>query len=204
MSTMKPKGTSEVNGPLWGARAHDWFRALQGRARQPAIHQALAASLTGVGVGWLLLGWALPPPATVFGGTESGDGRVIALGKVKVGTPLADALAKGSVGSDDGLGTTRLIAVADVDDKFGNPCREIEVFSSGDRKQPSAVVVACRHPGADEWVVVGASATTLPRDAAQRNYASSEAEALESVSGILSMIGARRRTTAREVESKTR
>jgi len=98
---------------------------------------------------------------------------------------------------------TRFIPVADFYDKFGNFCREIEVLSPQVSARPTAVVVACRDPASGAWAVVGAAATTPPMTPGKA-YVATEAEALESVRGILDMIGARRRTTAREVESKTR
>ena len=48
MSTTKPKGTSEVNGPLWGARARDWAEVQEGQFAA-AFHAVLAHAKVGPG-----------------------------------------------------------------------------------------------------------------------------------------------------------
>lgn len=48
MKTMKSKGTSPVNGPLWGARARDWAEVQEGQFAA-AFHNVLAYANVGSG-----------------------------------------------------------------------------------------------------------------------------------------------------------
>lgn len=176
--------------------------------RSLGTRAALAASvMVALGLaataGFHWYGKSLPTPYR----TATGGGA-IALGRVGDDVYLIEALSGRSPSRrvptrNTQQVDTRFVPVADFYDKFGNLCREVEAMSPHAKARPSAVIVACRDKATGAWAVVGAAATSAPMTSGDV-YAANEVEALESVRGILDMIGARRRTTAREVESKTR
>ena len=91
-----------------------------------------------------------------------------------------------------GSGVT-FTAVADLRDKFGNPCREVEWYPTGFETVADAVLVVCRSPGRP-WAVVGAVATRS--QSAVEPYVSDIGPAREALNGVLEMIGAERRASA--------
>lgn len=100
------------------------------------------------------------------------------------------AFERSQLGSGEGPAFT---AIADLRDKFGNPCREVEWHPSGLETLADAVLVVCRAPG-QPWAVVGAVATRSQR--AVEPYVSDIGPAREALNGVLEMIGADRRASA--------
>jgi hypothetical protein len=126
-----------------------------------------------------------------------------ALGAVEPSSGLATALDRTI---DDGqvqFGSYRLTGVVKFDDKFGNLCQELDVFSEAVTGVPSAVLVACRSRHS-KWDIVGALHTQPANQSAASNYVLNEVQAHEALGGILSMMGARQRTTALDTEKRTK
>jgi len=134
-------------------------------------------------------------------GNQPSKTRDLALGAVPIGTGLWSALD--TIGTEKnattGPGSRRFQVVATLQDKFGQSCLELDAFDDRLNRLPTAMIVACR--GRDEtWFVTSAIAT---RSAQGDVYATDTVQAREAMSGVLQMLGAKRRTSSIKIESET-
>lgn len=92
---------------------------------------------------------------------------------------------------------TRVVDIADFKDRFGNLCRELELYTPANQEIPAELIVACR-TGAGNWSIVGAVSTAAATQSGHSFYVPSEDQARSSLDSVLSMLGAQQRTSAAE------
>lgn len=189
-----------------------WFEALIARTERngfrtdampswrgrtwPRFAVALAACLVfGAMIGHVSR--VLPPPSGLSNG-------LFVLGDVPRASVLAEALDHVAQTGAEWTGADRWRAteIASFRDRFGNECREVELFSARGGTVPSQVLIACRGT-TDQWSVVGAVANEVTDTPIDAYYVPTEGEARSSLDSILSMIGARQRTSAAERKTMT-
>jgi len=170
--------------------------AWQNKRNWPKLGVALAASLViGATIGHVT---RMQPVA------GAGSNGLAVLGDVPRASVLADALDYvAQTGAEwTGPDQWRATEIASFRDRFGNECREIEVFSAREVSVPAQVLIACR--GAlERWTVVGAVANEVLDKSIEAYYVPSEGEARSSLDSILSMLGAQQRISAAERKTMT-
>jgi hypothetical protein len=162
----------------------------------PKLGVALAACLLlGVTVGH----WMRAEPADF--GLQNG---LAVLGDVPGASMLAAALDHvAQTGAEwTGPDKWRATEIASFRDRFGNECREVELFSGRGESIPAQVLIACRGT-TERWTVVGAVANEVTDTPIDAYYVPTEGEVRSSLDSILSMIGARQRTSAAERKTMT-
>ncbi len=191
-----------------------WFeRLLRNVGARGAGHATSAASACGPRHRrWRLSTFALAACLLLgicIGSLMSADGLVparseplVSIGDVPAASTLAQALDHVSDTGTEWTGPDawRAAVSATFKDRFGNACREVELFTSVGEEVPAQLVVACRS-GAETWTIVGAvtnqvSATSPSGSVIEAYYVPAEDEARSSLDSILSMLGAHQRTPA--------
>ncbi len=122
-----------------------------------------------------------------------------ALGLVDPNSYLADAIqhARNSGADWAAPNGLRFVDIADFKDKFGQECREFEVFSAGLVQIPAELLIVCQNR-AGRWSVVSAVSTVAAGTAVQAQYVPSESEARTALQSVFNMLGAQQRTSAAE------
>lgn len=130
---------------------------------------------------------------------STSQGSVIGLGPVDRGSELAKVLERhdGDTFVPASAASHRFIVTAAMRDKFGNACREVDAYQGDGANAQPDVILACRTT-TGEWVVVGAVATASRPGAP---YVPVEEDTRGVLGSVLSMIGARQRTSVVEKES---
>lgn len=187
-----------------------WFEALTARTDRslprdgalrtgrtwPKLGVALAACLViGVAIGQFARG------ESAANGISNG---LAVLGDVPRTSALADALDHVAQTGAEWTGPDRWRAteIASFRDRFGNECREVEVFTARAGSVPAQVLIACRR-ALERWTVVGAVANEVKDTSIEAYYVPTEGEARSSLDSILSMIGAQKRISAAERKTMT-
>jgi hypothetical protein len=173
-----------------------WLRR-EPRVRQwPKLGLALAACL--------VLGIAIGSTTNLNRPGDENQRRLAVLGDVPHSSTLALALKHVSETGREWKGPDRWRAteIASFRDRFGNECREVELFSARDGVIPAEILIACRG-GADRWTVVGAVANEVTESPSKAHYVASEGEARSSLDSILSLLGAQQRTSAADRKTMT-
>lgn len=162
-------------------------------SRWPKFNLALAACL--------LMGICIGSLTSTGKPVSDRSERLVALGELPAASALATALDHVAETGADWTGPDRWRAtgIASFRDRFGNECREIELYAALGGEVPAQFVVACRG-GADKWTVVGAvtnqvSGAPVSNSAIEAYYAPTEEEARSPLESILSMLGAQQRTS---------
>ncbi len=161
----------------------------------PRLAVAAAACLVvGVAVGQLV---RQHQPASMATG-------LAILGELPRTSVLADALDHVAETGADWTGPDRWRAteIASFRDRFGNECREVELYSARGGVVPAQVFIACRGSSA-RWTVVGAVANEVTARSYDDYYVPTESEARSSLDSVLSMLGAQQRTSAADRKTMT-
>ncbi len=174
------------------------------QGRRPATRGWLRAGLGAAFATCLILGIAFGHVARVGLGPSGLSPGLAVLGKVPPTSSLADALhhIAQTGGAWTGPDHWRATEIAAFRDRFGNECREVELFSAPDGAVPAQVLIACRG-AAEQWTVVGAVANEVTAVSRDAYYVPTEREARSSLESILSMLGAQQRTSAAERKTMT-
>lgn len=126
--------------------------------------------------------------------------RELTVGEVQRGTALLAALDKVSDYRPTAVGRDfwRFHVVSEFADKFGNRCQELDAYDGPQDRLPTRVIVACQ--GRDmTWSVLAVIATWSNRSA---SYVTEASQARDVVTGVLEMLGAKRRTSSIKSESR--
>ncbi|OYW52946.1 MAG: hypothetical protein B7Y80_17935 [Hyphomicrobium sp. 32-62-53] len=187
-----------------------WFEALLARTDRNGPHHGAFRK----GLKWPKLGVALAA-SLVIGATighvtrlqpvaGAGSNGLAVLGDVPRASVLADALDYVAQTGAEWTGPDRWRAteIASFRDRFGNECREVELFSARGGSVPAQVLIACRGT-LERWTVVGAVANEVLDESIDAYYVPTEGEARSSLDSILSMLGAQKRISAAERKTMT-
>jgi anti-sigma factor RsiW len=176
--------------------SRDWVTKSLRTGKWPIIGVAMAACL--------VLAVAIATEGTIVDRGEGPSQRLAVLGEVPRASVLAEALDHLVLTGVEWTGPDRSRAteIASFRDRFGNQCREVELFSARDSDVPAQVLIACRGRS-DRWAVVGAVANEVAGAPVDAHYAISEEAARSSLDSILSLLGAQQRTSAAERKTMT-
>lgn len=131
-----------------------------------------------------------------FQGEGSAD-ALTALGPLTPSSRLNDAFDRISVsGAEVQLPRDRrLVAIASFQDRFGQDCREAELYDAVSHSIPAQLIVACRSQ-AQFWSIMGAVSINVPSSRIRATYVPSEEQARTALDSVVQMLGGQHRTTS--------